>query len=474
MTQKKTFFNYGEENEGVFKFKKQYDDSLDITAVAANFYNKRNDEYISNTDIDGIQKQGKVDMDGSTLLNQGGYGCVYHPAIRCDDNKNNQLIKKNSNHYISKIQFNDKSSKNEIEIGKLIKNINNYNNFFAPIVSSCSIDINRIDKDLQDVYGEKCAIYEKEKRKNLPFIMLSIPFIKDGNFNRNIVNSKKSFSFISLIDSYKHLLNALLLLNHTGIIHYDLKSDNVLFNKIKNQPIIIDFGLSIDFNQVKKLLGYGKRTVNNIPPTAEKLMRDKFYVFAPDYYLWCIEIHVICYLLDDRKNVINDDSIKLICSEYVKTNKAFIMFDNSFKEQYTKSCEKFLSQYNGHSRDKIIISLLEFHETWDNFSLSIMYLKLLFSTFKFQTSGVILFFYKILLHNINPNPRKRLSINDTIISLFDLYSNENVEIDEIIKMFVGTDIDTIELKSMLTEDEKHFYTVLEKFNNNKQITTITK
>ena len=150
------------------------------------------------------------------------------------------------------------------------------------------------------------------------------------------------------------------------------------------------------------------------------------------------------------------------------------MFDNSFKEQYTKSCEKFLSQYNGHSRDKIIISLLEFHETWDNFSLSIMYLKLLFSTFKFQTSGVILFFYKILLHNINPNPRKRLSINDTIISLFDLYSNENVEIDEIIKMFVGTDIDTIELKSMLTEDEKHFNTVIEKFNTYKQISTITK
>ena len=266
----------------------------------------------------------------------------------------------------------------------------------------------------------------------------------------------------------------MLLLNHAGIIHYDLKSDNILFNKIKNQPIIIDFGLSIDFNQVKKLLGYGKRTVNKISPAAEKSLRDKFYVFAPDYYLWCIEIHVICYLLDDIRNVIDDNSIKLICSKYVKTNKAFTMFDNSFKEQYTKSCEKFLSQYNGQSRDKVIISLLEFHETWDKFSLSIMYLKLLFSTFKFQTSGVILFFYKIILHNINPNPSKRLSINDTIISLFDLYSNENAEIDEIIKMFVGTDIDTIELKSMITEDEKHFNSVIEKFNTNKQISMITK
>ena len=109
MTQNKTVFNYGQDEESVFKFKKQYDDSLDITAAAANFYNKRNDEYISNTDIAGIQKQGKVDMDGSVLLNQGGYGCVYHPVIRCDDNKNNQLIEKRSDNYISKIKFNDKS-----------------------------------------------------------------------------------------------------------------------------------------------------------------------------------------------------------------------------------------------------------------------------------------------------------------------------------------------------------------------------
>ena len=465
MSEKDSFFSYADEDKGLFKLKKHYDDSLDITAAAANFYNKRNDEYISNTDADGIQKQAKIDMDDSILLNQGGYGCVYHPAIRCDDNKNNQLIKNKSVDYISKIQFNDKSSKNEIEVSKLIKNINNYNNFFAPIVSSCSININRIDKDMQDVYGEKCAIYEKRKKSH--FIMLSIPLIKDGDFNKNIVNSKKSFSFITLIDSYKHLLNALLLLNHAGIIHYDLKSDNVLFNIIKNQPIIIDFGLSIDFNQIKKLLRYDKGVVNKITPHVEKLMRDKFYVFAPDYYLWCIEIHVICYLLDDKKNVVDDNSIKLICSEYVKTNKSFIMFDNSFKERYSSSSEKFLSQYKGQSRDKVIISLLEFHETWDNFSLSIMYLKLLFHTFKFQTSRVILFFYKIILQNINPNPNKRLSINDTIISLFDLYSNENAEFDEIIKMFVGTDIDTIQLKTTLTQDDKHFNSVTKKFNSDQ-------
>ena len=48
------------------------------------------------------------------------------PLFKCDNNKNSQFIEKKPNHYISKFQFNDKSSRNEIEIGKIIKTINNY------------------------------------------------------------------------------------------------------------------------------------------------------------------------------------------------------------------------------------------------------------------------------------------------------------------------------------------------------------
>ena len=415
-----------------------------------------------------IFKREKNDMHATSLLNQGGYGCVYHPAISCDNKKNNEILDDDKTRYISKVQYNDKSSNNEIYISKIIKNINNYNNFFAPIVSSCNVDVNRIDKDLKDIYGETCGIYNKEKSKNKPFIMLSIPFIEDGNFNKNITASKKKTAFINLIDSYKHILNALILLNHYNIVHYDLKSDNILFNKIKNQPIIIDFGLSINFNQIKKLIG-GKQ---KLTPEAEKLLSDKFYVFAPDYYLWCIEIHTICYLLDSSNNIIDDNSIKVICIEYVENNKAFKMFDSSFTQKYTESCINFLSQYKGKTRDQVIISLLDFHHTWDNFSISIMYLKLLFNILKFQTNSIILFFYEVLLININPNPNKRLSPNETLVKLFDLYSNENSSIDEIIKLFIGTDINVYEVKSLLSEDEKFVNSIIENSNYTRRNSTV--
>ena len=72
-------------------------------------------------------------MHATSLLNQGGYGCVYHPAISCDNKKNNEILEDDKTRYISKVQYNDKSSNNEIYISKIIKNINNYNNLLRQL-----------------------------------------------------------------------------------------------------------------------------------------------------------------------------------------------------------------------------------------------------------------------------------------------------------------------------------------------------
>ena len=60
----------------------------------------------------------------SELLSQGGYGCVYHPAITCNGTA------ESSKKHVSKLQRKDWAAKNEIEIGKLVKKIKNYSAFF--------------------------------------------------------------------------------------------------------------------------------------------------------------------------------------------------------------------------------------------------------------------------------------------------------------------------------------------------------
>ena len=63
-------------------------------------------------------------MKGGKLLAEGGYGCVFLLGINCDGTS------MTSKKYVSKIQRLNNSAKNEIEIGKIIQEINGFNNHF--------------------------------------------------------------------------------------------------------------------------------------------------------------------------------------------------------------------------------------------------------------------------------------------------------------------------------------------------------
>ena len=58
-------------------------------------------------------------------------------------------------------------------------------------------------------------------------------------------NINKQFIFSSINSSYIYLLNSLEFLNSQNIVHFDLKGDNILYNLTTNNPLIIDFGISI-------------------------------------------------------------------------------------------------------------------------------------------------------------------------------------------------------------------------------------
>ena len=60
---------------------------------------------------------------GGDLIGSGSFGCVFKPALKCQDKKSV------SDKYVSKILFGDNSkyeTKEELKINKLIKSINGY------------------------------------------------------------------------------------------------------------------------------------------------------------------------------------------------------------------------------------------------------------------------------------------------------------------------------------------------------------
>jgi serine/threonine protein kinase len=322
----------------------------------------------------------------SKLLSKGGFGCIFYPGITCKGH-----TKKDKN-VVTKLQRRDFNSDNEILVGNLIKKIKNYKRYFLPVINNCSVNIRNIDS--HEV--KKCDIISSEKN----FVVMDIPFIKNKNLislltERNTTNKQK---LAFLLQTYIYLLNSIGLLSENDIIHFDLKLDNILIDYNSHIPYIIDFGISVPIKMISK---------ENI--------KDYFYTFAPEYYVWCLDIIFINYILNDAVGYLDIKSIEYIVDSYIEFNRGLFIFSDEFKNLYRTACIKQLSKFIHLDNNQIIDYYMKFYKTWDNYSLSIIYLKIVHNLLSVSNinNPHLISFVEILTLNIHPDPEKRLSIQQT-------------------------------------------------------------
>ena len=224
----------------------------------------------------------KINIDD--LNKEENDGCIFEPGINCDGK-----IYDDDEKYITKIQVNKFTLENEINISNIIKSISYYEEYFSPIIESCTIDIGLLDTKEK----EKCDILLNSElkeiklnkikyigRKTLISYLFSI--LKD--------NPKKFLEV--LLETHFTLLDSLTNLNKIGIIHNNIKENNIICRDEDGRPIIIDFGLSIqnDF-LILPNVSYSLNNNNNI----SKLFK-YFSNYDTTYEVWCIEIIIINYI----------------------------------------------------------------------------------------------------------------------------------------------------------------------------------
>ena len=337
-----------------------------------------------------------TDMDGGGFLAQGGYGCVFYPEVNCQGKDTN------NKNFLSKIVQKDFSAENEIRIGKLLSTKlkmwveNPLQNHFAPVLSSCNVDISKFTMDEHD----KCTLFEKKQTAD--FVLMKIRYIDNKELDSFITeNSNSSLIMLLFTSSYSHLLKSLSLLQKIKICHFDIKAQNIVYDVEKSLPIMIDFGLSIHFERLspKELYNY-------------------FYIYEPMYYIWPLEVHLINYILHVNSEIREKDMRKL-AKDYVSHNIVLRAFSPSFQKKFEAECYYELSKYIGKDSDAVIQRILKYWHTWDNYALSILYIKLLYYLIRNDSGKVIKnefvsFFIELCLNNIHPNPKRRLSVQDTI------------------------------------------------------------
>jgi len=347
------------------------------------------------------------------LINEGAFGCIFYPGINCSG-------RKESPNYITKIQKGSKMIQNEIAISEKIRAIKGFTKYFAPILKQCPVKITKSKvKDIQ-----KCEVFRKMSEseiKRSTYVSNKIRYVGTQDLKHYIFNELNTAHTIShFYVTYLYLLNGLKNLADHKIIHYDIKPNNIMYDKKLEIPIIIDFGLSIDMHKL-----------------SAHTYRNAFYVYDT-YTYWCIDIMMCNYIFQvityershkltvtkEELDTIYDDFMYSVDRKSTPDNDVFNIgikpIDTTHRKRYDAYFERFLHK----SWFSMYEHLIHFHPTWDNYSLAISYLVMLddihmekpdiFSEKDHQ-------FAELLSKIVYAMPNERPSISDTIKQVKKLF-----------------------------------------------------
>jgi hypothetical protein len=316
------------------------------------------------------------------VLAQGTYGCAVVPHRECGTQ---EQVREG---FISKIQKNDKTTENEIEIGKKLAQ---YTDRFAPIIESCPLTSGKIQQDIL----KKCDKLDKTKEAMITCKIRYVGKETLDTFLHKIISMKskdKSKNYLQqIINKHIFLLESLVVLIQEKVLHLDLKSNNIMIDDTTKKPIIIDFGISYDGNKLQ-IEEYKKTT-------------EPFGIIIDYYTPWCFEIILLTHIsrhLIGKKNgkslIIDPEKEKLeitvdeiaklkseIVGNFIKKNTILQMsiFTKAEKQEYILRLQNMINGFEGKNWTQIWNLIIATKDTWDNYALSVLILS------ELEISGLI-------------------------------------------------------------------------------------
>lgn len=345
--------------------------------------------------------------DQISLISQGTYGCVFGKK----DPKKNTMSEN-----ITKIQKKEETSENETQIGKKIMTIKNYDEYFAPVLKTENINIAQIDK--QEI--EKCDFIHNNTDANTKYESNEIKYVGEYSLKKylsKLIVDTKDFLSIFISDHIV-LLEALEKLIEIGIVHYDLKENNIMIRTADSRPIIIDFGLSID-----------TATSND----------SSFYRYYPNYAPWCIDIVMLSFMVNEKGKdwqevIITQADMTKIITDYFKNN--YGVTDLLLPDEQTKwqmDLQTYFNAFVNKQWKDLYLELLKYRFTWDNYSLTVIYL------FLFEQLDLKIYvdelpalkkYRELLIMSMTTIPSQRMlptNMKTNIIQLFKSINRKNLK-----------------------------------------------
>ena len=179
------------------------------------------------------------------------------------------------------------------------------------------------------------------------------------------------------------------------IIHNHINFDSIVVDK-HCIPLLSNFSFSIDTSNVHNIKHF-------------------FVEYDPSYLEWPLEFHIISFLLTNKLISLSSYNIENVIHDVSEHNNILKAFGDSVVSSYKTEALHYFKKYVNQPYEYILTDCLQYSGTWDNYALSILFLRILIGIHKSidKKNKFIILFMKLLVTNIHLNPLKRCSVNLT-------------------------------------------------------------
>lgn len=380
-------------------------------------------------------------VEAPVYIADGTWGCYYYPSVPCE----RELIDSENQDLGSKVQLNSDFVRNEVNIYRKIYNIPEVNLHMVIPKRVCGLYNTRMIRECTDRFSEDSISQTPTKSlpkspfaydKNSKWFNLIIPNIPHHTTVRNYIRSlPMNQRWIELIHLYVQITHAISIMVSSGVVHWDMHSSNILVNASTGCVHIIDFGLAIDINN----------------PESKKIMENNFKI-QPTVSRLPFEVQLLLLsnqrrrqrakkLKDQKSNIEEDTEEDIVVStlRFLQVNATHMqLFNKDFQNKYLEKMIEFYSNIDiddeGNTTNDILWSGWR---TWDNYSVSVLFLKIICRMFSsvFPVSNPIFSqFVRLLIQNIHYDWRKRYSAKTTLSLSRKILESSNFDYSDIIYM----------------------------------------
>jgi len=334
-------------------------------------------------------------MSQSNVIGEGTYGCVHQPALKCKDR--DQV---NDKSIVSKA-LSKLDASNELREFELISSADKKNNYHLGKPDSCYPDNTNSNKFALSQCNGK-SFQKPQQLENYRLLLLKYGG-KDLEQYRKIIQEMtvNNANRIKVEECWMDMYNIICgikVFHDKGVIHHDLKAQNIVYNPDNSKANFIDFGLMTTNSAIKRLSKESNYDLSikhwSFPMELELLNKDKY-----------------------TETVKNTDSyFKEILKEF-QTHHRYLfqcIFSGDKTPQVKAHFKEFLSMLKTLKPYHYNNFLLKSTNTIDSYGVGVGLLPLLYVSKKFLHDDTYYSLKLLLLNMVHPNPFQRKTPDEIV------------------------------------------------------------